>query len=102
MTIESTYSGTENGGNGHLPELTGDVRHLIPKLGLREYWYPAIRVADVGRKRPAKVRMLGTDLCFFRTKDGSVAALDDVCPHRGARLSEGRCHFRGTVTCPYH
>ena len=24
------------------PQLSGDIRHLIPKLGLREYWYPAI------------------------------------------------------------
>ena len=32
-----------------IPKLTGDIRHLIPKLGLRNYWYPAItdrKVAD--------------------------------------------------------
>jgi phenylpropionate dioxygenase-like ring-hydroxylating dioxygenase large terminal subunit len=31
-----------------------------------------------------------------------VVAIQDVCPHRGARLSEGDCHYRGTVACPYH
>jgi phenylpropionate dioxygenase-like ring-hydroxylating dioxygenase large terminal subunit len=29
-------------------------------------------------------------------------AIQDVCPHRGARLHEGDCHYRGTVACPYH
>ncbi len=31
-----------------------------------------------------------------------MAAIQDICPHRGARLSEGDCHYRGTVACPYH
>ena len=31
-----------------------------------------------------------------------MTAIGDVCPHRGARLSEGHCHYRGTVACPYH
>src|SRR5437868_3646274 len=87
---------------GEVPKLSGDIRHLIPTLGLREYWYPAIPADKVGRHRPRKVRLLGTDLACFRDRDGTVVALDDVCPHRGARLSEGRCHFAGTVTCAYH
>ena len=28
---------------GLVPRLSGDLRPLIPKLGLREYWYPALR-----------------------------------------------------------
>ena len=46
--------------------------------------------------------MLGEDICFFRDEKGQVAALTDYCPHRGARLSEGDCHYAGTVACPYH
>jgi phenylpropionate dioxygenase-like ring-hydroxylating dioxygenase large terminal subunit len=45
--------------------------------------------------------MLAEELVLFRTRDG-VAALRDWCPHRGARLSLGKCEFPGTVTCPYH
>ena len=85
-----------------IPELRGDIRHLIPKLGLKEYWYPAVNASEVGTKKPKQVRMLGTDLCFFRDKKGEVVALNDVCPHRGGILSEGDCHFKGFVTCPYH
>jgi phenylpropionate dioxygenase-like ring-hydroxylating dioxygenase large terminal subunit len=78
-----------------------DRRAAIPPLGLREYWYPAVPAGRVGRK-PLYWAMLGDDLVFFRDKGGNVVALSDVCPHRGASLSEGDCFYRGTVTCPYH
>jgi phenylpropionate dioxygenase-like ring-hydroxylating dioxygenase large terminal subunit len=98
--VAATHNG--NGKTSQIPDLRGDIRKLVPPLGLREYWYPAIRESEVSRKRPQKVRMLGTDLAFFRGKNGDVVAVGDVCPHRGARLSEGHCHFSGTVSCPYH
>jgi phenylpropionate dioxygenase-like ring-hydroxylating dioxygenase large terminal subunit len=88
--------------NGGIPKLSGDIRHFIPKLGLRNYWYPALNARTVGSRKPVKVSMLGEDICFFRGANGDVAAIQDVCPHRGARLSEGDCHYRGTVACPYH
>jgi len=81
--------------------LAGDVREQIPKLGLREYWYPGVLARRVGR-RPVKVRMLGEDLAFFRGRTGRVVAVTDVCPHRGASLAEGDCHWPGTIACPYH
>jgi phenylpropionate dioxygenase-like ring-hydroxylating dioxygenase large terminal subunit len=89
-------------GPAAIPRLSGDIRPLIPKLGLRNYWYPAILERQVGGRKPVKVSLLGAELCLFRGAAGHVAALDDVCPHRGARLSEGECHYRGTVACPYH
>lgn len=79
-----------------------DLRHLIPKLGLTEYWYPAVLDRKVGRRKPVMVKMLGEDLCFFRGADGQVVALNNACPHRGAMLSEGSCDFRGSLTCSYH
>jgi len=75
--------------NGVVPKLSGDIRPLIPKLGLREYWYPAIAASKIGHRKPVKVSMLGDDLCLFRGAEGAVVAIQDVCPHRGARLSEG-------------
>ncbi|HTG11868.1 MAG TPA: Rieske 2Fe-2S domain-containing protein, partial [Candidatus Eisenbacteria bacterium] len=85
-----------------VPRLSGDIRHLIPKLGLRNYWYPAIEDRTVGRRKPVKVSLLGEEICLFRGAAGEVAAIQDICPHRGARLSEGDCHYQGTVACPYH
>ena len=88
--------------NGATPRLSGDIRHLIPKLGLRDYWYPALNAGRVGPRKPVKVSMLGEDICLFRGARGDVVAIHDICPHRGARLSEGDSHYRGTVACPYH
>ncbi|MBM3940961.1 MAG: Rieske 2Fe-2S domain-containing protein [SAR202 cluster bacterium] len=87
---------------GRMPSLAGDIRHLIPKLGLRNYWYPAITARKVPKNRPVQVRMLGEDLVFLQAKNGEAVALTDICPHRGARLSEGHVHWKGTVACPYH
>ena len=78
-----------------------DRRQLAPASGLREFWYPALLDKKVGKK-PVRFQMLGKELCFFRDKQGEVAALSDICPHRGASLSQGDCHFKGTVACPYH
>ena len=79
-----------------------DRRDAIPLMGFREYWYPALTVEMIGRKlRPW--RMLGTDLVFFRGKEkGEVACISAICSHRGGNIAEGDCHWRGTVTCPYH
>jgi nitrite reductase/ring-hydroxylating ferredoxin subunit len=87
---------------GRIPRLSGDLRPLIPKLGLREYWYPALGERRVSKKHPTRIAMLGEDLCLFRDKDNQVVALTDYCPHRGARLSEGNCHYAGTIACSYH
>ena len=72
-----------------------------PKLGFREYWYPAIEARKV-KNKPVHLVMLGDDLVLFRDTNNRVAALSDWCPHRGARLSLGVCEFKGAVTCPYH
>ena len=78
-----------------------DRRELAPPKGLHDFWYPALLEKKVGKK-PVRLQMLGEELCFFRGQDGKVAALWDVCPHRGASLAQGDCHFKGTVACPYH
>jgi nitrite reductase (NADH) small subunit/3-phenylpropionate/trans-cinnamate dioxygenase ferredoxin subunit len=46
------------------------------------------------------VEVGGTQVGFFRNADG-IFALDNLCPHRGAPLSEGFVSD-GQVTCPWH
>jgi phenylpropionate dioxygenase-like ring-hydroxylating dioxygenase large terminal subunit len=79
-----------------------DLRPLIPEVGLREFWYPALRDEEVGGKKPVNRQLLGDDLCFFRGASNQVVALSNVCPHRGAYLARGECAYKGTVTCFYH
>ena len=86
------------------------VHDLVPELGYREYWYPAIELGKLGKRshrffgrvKPMHRKLLGEDMVLFLGKNGKVAALRDRCPHRGAYLSQGRCEFEGTVSCSYH
>ena len=85
-----------------VPDDPEDRRSRIPPLGLREYWYPALPAKDVKKSKPEMLRMLGTDVVFFKDKQGEVQALLDSCPHRAVYLSMGRCYFEGFLTCGYH
>ena len=78
-----------------------DPRDGIPALGFTEYWYPLIAVGRVPTRKPVLVKLLGHELCVFRGKQG-IAAIENHCTHRGAALSQGRCFYEGTVSCPYH
>lgn len=78
------------------------LRERLPETGLREYWYPALTDASVSRTKPSKVTIAGTDLAAFRDASDEVAIVANACPHRGGNLSTGNCHFKGTISCPYH
>src|SRR5438128_7294444 len=69
-----------------------------PLLG---FWYPATLATAV---RPGKMSaqvLLGLPLLICRDSQGRLAALRDICPHRGMPLSFG--HFDGTrLECCYH
>jgi nitrite reductase (NADH) small subunit len=43
----------------------------------------------------------GRQIAVFRLRDGSVRAVDAVCPHRGGPLSDGIADCR-VVICPLH
>ena len=84
------------------PNDPDDRRSLIPALGLREYWYPALADKEIGWKKPVGLRIAGVDFTLFRDKNGQVQALWDYCPHRGVYLSWGDCFWKGYLSCPYH
>jgi phenylpropionate dioxygenase-like ring-hydroxylating dioxygenase large terminal subunit len=103
-TVDASVADAEDAvaGDGVKKPRVRDLRAYIPERGLCEYWYPAALDRRVPAKKPIHVKMLSDDLALFRSADGSVAAVSDVCPHRGASMSHGDCHFKGTITCPYH
>lgn len=102
-SLESAVRPGSSAGAGRQATLhSSGMREAIPAGGLREYWYPLIQDKDVPRGAPVKRRVLGIDLALFRGKSGQVTAVVDACPHRGASLSRGTSHWRGTLTCPYH
>jgi phenylpropionate dioxygenase-like ring-hydroxylating dioxygenase large terminal subunit len=68
-----------------------------------EVWYPLHYVRDLDRTQPTPFTLLGEDLVIWwepTTEQWRVFA--DQCPHRLARLSEGRISEAGQLECPYH
>ncbi|MFC0211952.1 Rieske 2Fe-2S domain-containing protein [Paenibacillus chartarius] len=62
-------------------------------------WH-AVCLASELTDKPIGVKLLGERVVVFRNEHG-VHALQDLCIHRGAMLSEGWLQD-GTVVCPYH
>jgi vanillate O-demethylase monooxygenase subunit len=66
------------------------------------FWLPVARSVDVpiGGRRAS--RLLAEDLVVWRDQDGQVAVLDNLCLHRGTKLSDGTVTAGGNLACPYH
>jgi nitrite reductase/ring-hydroxylating ferredoxin subunit len=62
-----------------------------------------LETIPLDRMRPGKgkvVRVAGKDVALFNV-DGTIYAIDDVCPHAGVSLGSGK--LRGSiVTCRGH
>ena len=63
-------------------------------------WHVVARSEDVVEGRISAVKLLGEDLILWRCR-GKVRAWQDLCIHRGTRLSLGSIRDE-TVTCQYH
>lgn len=63
-------------------------------------WHVVARVTDVAEGQVLRVRLLEEDLVLWRT-GGEIMAWEDLCIHRGARLSLGEV-YQDTLLCPYH
>src|SRR5699024_9324203 len=85
----------------HIPHRHTDaaVDQLL-NFGLRNLWYPVLPSWKV-HNTPIGITRLGDNLVLWRDGDGQVHALEDRCPHRGAKLSLGR-NFGNRVACCYH
>lgn len=69
-------------------------------LGLRDQWYPVLASWEVG-SNPVGITRLGENIVVWRDDKGQVHALEDRCPHRGARLSLG-WNLGNRIACWYH
>ncbi|MCT7954469.1 aromatic ring-hydroxylating dioxygenase subunit alpha [Laspinema palackyanum] len=63
-------------------------------------WHPVAAVRDLPEKTITPVRLLGEELLLWQSGD-RIMAWQDICPHRGARLSQGKV-CGDTLVCPYH
>jgi phenylpropionate dioxygenase-like ring-hydroxylating dioxygenase large terminal subunit len=68
---------------------------------LWDFWYPAVRSANIAGQKLVTAMLLEVPLVLGRTSEGKAFAMRDSCPHRGIPLSYGR--LDGTVVeCCYH
>lgn len=63
-------------------------------------WHPVLRDRDLADGGVRAARLLGEDIVLWRA-GGEVCAWQDLCLHRGARLSLGRVSGE-QLACPYH
>jgi len=63
-------------------------------------WHVVAQSSDTRAREVRPARLLGQDLVLWRSDEG-LRAWEDLCLHRGARLSGGRVQD-GCLICPYH
>ena len=64
-------------------------------------WVAFGTVDEIPRGGARAVKTVIGEIGLFRTADDRVFALDNLCPHKGARLSMGTIEG-DIVTCPFH
>jgi nitrite reductase/ring-hydroxylating ferredoxin subunit len=57
----------------------------------------------LGIDRPYKVTLNNRDYVLWQSERGEIFALDNICPHMQAPLSNGWvCREHNAITCPFH
>src|SRR6476620_2058040 len=80
-------------------EIPSSIEDML-ETGLLNNWYLVCRDTEVGSK-PVGLKRLNRNIVIWRDQSGKINAIEDLCPHRGARLSLG--HVRdGDIACEYH
>ncbi|MFK7803043.1 MAG: Rieske 2Fe-2S domain-containing protein [Anaerolineae bacterium] len=63
-------------------------------------WHAVAELKELETKNPLPVRLLGEDLVIWE-KDRNLMVWQDLCIHRGTKLSMGWIE-NGCLVCPYH
>ena len=64
-------------------------------------WYKITAIENIPFMGSRKVEIGEIEIAIFKTRDGSLFAVNNVCPHKKGKLSEGLVHEK-QVTCPLH
>jgi nitrite reductase/ring-hydroxylating ferredoxin subunit len=74
----------------------------LGRLMRENYWIPfALSQNLVADDAPTPVRLFGENFVAFRSPDGRIGFLDELCPHRRASLLLARAEGDG-LRCIYH
>ena len=70
------------------------------RTGLLNLWHPVLPSWALS-DQPLGITRLSQNIALWRDNDGTVHAIEDRCPHRGARLSLG-WNLGDRLACWYH
>lgn len=68
---------------------------------LKNLWYVAATSSDIKRHKTIAKQLLGKIVLLGRDEHGQVFAMNNVCPHRGVPLTDGKFDGR-EIECCYH
>jgi phenylpropionate dioxygenase-like ring-hydroxylating dioxygenase large terminal subunit len=68
---------------------------------VRNSWYVAAWASEIGAEKPLGRTILNEPVVMFRSRDGSVAALEGRCAHRRMPLAHGKV-IEDRLVCCYH
>ncbi|MCH8529540.1 MAG: aromatic ring-hydroxylating dioxygenase subunit alpha [Saccharospirillum sp.] len=84
--------------------MTASTETMTPETwldqGLRSLWYPVAASWELG-SNPLGLTRMGENIVLWRDHEGVAHAVEDRCPHRGARLSKG-WNLGDRLACWYH
>ena len=81
-------------------QYTSDQVERLVNTGLMNLWYPVLPSWRV-HSDPVGITRLSQKIVLWRDNTGVVHAIEDRCPHRGARLSLG-WNLGDRLACWYH
>ena len=81
-------------------QFTSDQVERLVNTGLMNLWYPVLPSWRV-HSDPVGITRLSQKIVLWRDNKGAVHAIEDRCPHRGARLSLG-WNLGDRLACWYH
>ncbi|EFC37555.1 predicted protein [Naegleria gruberi] len=89
------------------PNDTFKTKSDVTNLEMTLFWYPVALSKDVSitDSKPKTIKLFGEPLALYRTSDGNITCVKDLCPHRSAKLSTGQVtEFEGkrSLECAYH
>jgi phenylpropionate dioxygenase-like ring-hydroxylating dioxygenase large terminal subunit len=94
--MNDAVAGSKLARSGSMPASADEML----RTGLLNQWYLVCRSSEVGAK-PIRLKRLNRDIALWRDASGKVNAVEDFCPHRGARFSMGHVVPDG-LACAYH
>lgn len=64
-------------------------------------WYKVTETENIPSMGSRVVEIGDVEVAIFKNKNGSIFAINNICPHKQGKLSEGLVH-ESVVTCPLH